>query len=80
MNVDLVRIALAVLAADRSILREGRGSGWNVRDFELTVEVGSPDAWTAKTDELSTLVGFLTGDHWTFMLDGRLRPRGRLSR
>lgn len=66
INVDLVRIALAVLAADRSILRERGGSSWNARDFDLTVEVGSPDVWKARTEGLSTLIGFLTGDHWRF--------------
>ena len=32
-NVDLVRIALGVLAADRSVLREARGSSWNAREI-----------------------------------------------
>ncbi|KQS22355.1 hypothetical protein [Frigoribacterium sp. Leaf186] len=66
INVDLVRIALAVLASDRSILRERGGSTWNARDFDITVEVASPEVWAARTDELSALVGFLTGDRWAF--------------
>lgn len=65
-NVDLVRIALGVLAADRSVLREGGGSNWNSRDFDLTVEVDDPEVWTAHAEQLSRMVGFLSGDHWTF--------------
>lgn len=66
LNVDLVRIALAVFSADRSVLREGRGSSWNARDFDITVEVNDPATWTAHTQRLSQLVGFLSGDHWDF--------------
>lgn len=65
-NVDLVRIALAVLAADRSVLREGGGSSWNAREFELTVEVDDPAVWASHAEQLSRTVGFLSGDHWTF--------------
>jgi 7-cyano-7-deazaguanine synthase in queuosine biosynthesis len=65
-NVDLVRIALGVLAADRSALREGRGSSWNDRQLELTVQVTEPSVWTGVAAELGQLVGFLSGDHWTF--------------
>ncbi len=65
-NVDLVRIALGVLAADRSVLREGGGSSWNTREFELTVQVHDPAVWTAVADDLARLVGFLSGDQWTF--------------
>src|SRR5690349_2067136 len=58
-NVDLVRLALGVLAADRSVLRERGGSNWNTREFELTVQVNDPDAWTNVSGELAALVGFL---------------------
>ncbi len=65
-NVDLVRVALAVLASDRSILRRRGGADWNARDFDLTVDVADPDIWTSHADDLSRLIGFLTGDYWTF--------------
>lgn len=65
-NVDLVRIALAVLASDRSVLREGGGSSWNARDFDLTVQVADPDVWESQADRLAQVVGFLSGDRWTF--------------
>lgn len=65
-NVDLVRIALGVLAADRSVVREGGGSNWNAREFELTVEVGDPNVWASHAEQLANTVGFLSGDRWTF--------------
>lgn len=65
-NVDFVRLALGVFAADRSVRRKGGGSDWNAREIELTVEVGDPAAWAAQAEELSTVIGFLTGDSWTF--------------
>ncbi len=65
-NIDLVRIALAVLASDRSVLREGGGSSWNAREFDLTVQVTDPDAWAMQADRLSRIIGFLSGDRWTF--------------
>lgn len=66
LNADLVRIALAVLAADRSLRRESRGSKWNTRSFELVVEVIKPEAWRPLSARLAGIVGFLSGDHWEF--------------
>lgn len=65
-NVDLVRIAMAVFASDRSVLREAGGSSWNARDFDLTVEVNDPAVWANHAQQLNNIVGFLTGDHWGF--------------
>lgn len=65
-NIDLVRIALAVLASDRSVLREGGGSSWNAREFDLTVQVTDPHAWAMQADRLGRIIGFLSGDRWTF--------------
>ncbi|MRG59981.1 hypothetical protein GE115_08885 [Agromyces sp. CFH 90414] len=65
-NVDLVRIALGVLAADRSVHREAGGSSWNARDFDLTVEVTDPGTWAQHAEQLSRTVGFLSGDSWAF--------------
>lgn len=65
-NIDFVRVALAVFSADRSVLRQARGSNWNDRDFELTIEVLNPSLWQLQAGELARTVGFLTGDRWTF--------------
>lgn len=65
VNADFVRIALAVYAADHSVLRESKGSEWNQRSFELTVPVGEPKRWADNADSLTGLLGFLTGDVWS---------------
>jgi hypothetical protein len=63
-NIDFVRLATAVFAADRSTPRARGGSNWSRRDFELTVPVFDPDAWNAIEPRLSPLLQFLTGDRW----------------
>ncbi len=65
-NIDLVRIAIAVLAADRSSLRSGRLSNWNQRDISITVDVLAVRPWDGVRTELEQLLGFLTGDIWRF--------------
>jgi hypothetical protein len=65
-NVDLVRIAVAVFAADRSMPRQGGGSNWNRRPIEITVPVLDPAAWTAVGAQLKAVVDLLSGDDWTF--------------
>ncbi|MGI8483552.1 MAG: hypothetical protein ACR2OU_04740, partial [Thermomicrobiales bacterium] len=65
-NIDFVRIALGVFAADRSVRRRGGGSDWNAREISLTVQVDDPKHWQRNKDHLASLVGFLTGDRWAF--------------
>jgi 7-cyano-7-deazaguanine synthase in queuosine biosynthesis len=65
LNIDVVRIALAAFAADRSVLREGRGSNWNQRTLDLEIPVSDPDPWTVVSDELAGVLGFLSGDRFT---------------
>lgn len=64
-NVEFVRIAGAVFAADRSTPRRGGGSNWNQRDIELTVPVFDVQRWETVADDLSRLFAFLTGDRWS---------------
>lgn len=64
-NIDLVRIAAAVLAADRSASRSGRLSSWNQRDISLTVDVLAANPWNRVKSDLERLLGFLTGDAWS---------------
>lgn len=65
-NVDFVRVALGVFAADRSVVRAGGGAEWNARELDLTIEVSDASAWHGIRDELASVIGFLTGDRWTF--------------
>jgi len=76
LNIDLVRIAVGVFAADRSTPREGGGSSWNQRQIELTVPVSDPDAWGQVDSDLTSVIDFLTGDNWAlrFVKEAR-RPR-----
>jgi hypothetical protein len=64
VNLDLVRIAIGVFAADRSVLRERRGSNWNRRNIGLQVPVSDVDAWRSVAKDLEQLLAFLTGDAW----------------
>ena len=66
LNVDLSRIAVGIYAADRSVLRTGGGSNWNQREIELQIPVSDATIWQAEGSELASLVGFLTGDKWSF--------------
>ncbi|RPE76010.1 MULTISPECIES: hypothetical protein [unclassified Frondihabitans] len=63
-NIDFVRIASGVLAADRSAPRSGSLSRWNQREISLTVEVTEVDPWKEVGTDLEALLGFLTGDTW----------------
>lgn len=65
LNVDLVRIAAAAFAADRSVLRQRGGSDWNQREFELSVPVSNLKVWRSARADLESVLGFLTGDRWT---------------
>ena len=64
LNVDLVRLALLVFAADRSTIRKVGTTNWSSRDFSLTVPVSDARPWEAVSDELCSLLRFLTGDTW----------------
>jgi len=64
-NIDFVRLALLVFAADRTLPRSGGGSNWSQRDFELRVPVANPTPWQSAKGELEQLLAFLTGDTWS---------------
>lgn len=64
-NIDLVRIAAGVLAADRSASRSGSLSRWNQREISLTVDVLAVKPWNRVKGDLERLLGFLTGDVWS---------------
>lgn len=64
LNIDVVRIALAAFAADRSVPREGGGSNWRQRPLELAIPVSDPATWGNVADELAGVLGFLSGDRW----------------
>ena len=63
-NVDFVRLAVTVLAADRSTPRQAAGSNWSQRHIEITVPVFDPSRWGQMDAQLADLLGFMTGDEW----------------
>jgi 7-cyano-7-deazaguanine synthase in queuosine biosynthesis len=74
-NIELVRLAAAVLGADRSTRRAKDGSNWSRRSIELTVPVFDPDPWTAASERLAALLGFLSGDEWDLMFVRARTPK-----
>ena len=67
LNIDVVRVALAAYASDRSTLRSGGGSNWNRREIELQVPVSDAAAWQRIADEFAGVLGFLSGDRWSLI-------------
>jgi len=67
---DLVRVALAVIAADRVSARSAPGDraldrdlGWT-RDISVAVELEDPGRMTLAVREFEALLGFMTDDTW----------------
>jgi 7-cyano-7-deazaguanine synthase in queuosine biosynthesis len=79
LSVDLVRIAVAVYAADRSAEREGGGSNWNQRDLQLEVPVSDATRWARVAPDLASVIGFLTGDTWSFLFNEEPAPAEKVS-
>ena len=75
LNVDLVRLALLVFAADRSAIRKVGNTNWSSRDFSLTVPVSDAQSWNALSDELGSVLAFLTGDTWSLNFRNARPPR-----
>jgi 7-cyano-7-deazaguanine synthase in queuosine biosynthesis len=63
-NVDLVRIAATVYAADRSVPRTVGRVNWTRRTIKLHVPVSDPSAWDGVKADFAELLGFLSGDSW----------------
>lgn len=68
-TVDLVSVALAVTAADTFIYREDEPDGWT-RTIEVDLCVHEPDRWNALATPLARMLGFLSGDIWSFNFRG----------
>ena len=75
LNVDLVRLALLVFAADRSTIRKVGSTNWSSRDFSLTVPVSDARPWDAVSHELGSLLALLTGDTWALDFRNARPPR-----
>jgi 7-cyano-7-deazaguanine synthase in queuosine biosynthesis len=63
--VALVRIAVAVYAADQTSPRSFGGSDCNQREIDLVVPVDEPKPWTAAAADIASMLAFLSGDTWS---------------
>ena len=78
-NIELVRLAVLVYAADRSTPRRVRGSNWSRRDLGIEVPVFQPDRWERVREQLEALLGFLSGDAWTLRFRRAMTPKEPIS-
>lgn len=75
LNVDLVRLAILVFAADRSTIRRIGTTNWSSRDFSLRIPVSEERSWNTVSAELSNLLAFLTGDTWALAFRNARPPQ-----
>ena len=68
--IDLLYIALAVFAADRSLLRIDAKDGW-CREIELHIPVLNYDIFSDNGELIDSILNYLTGDKWHIVF----RPR-----
>ena len=78
-NIELVRLAAAIFAADRSTPRRAFGSNWSRRDIEVTVPVFNPDPWESINDRLVALISLLSGDNWLLRFVRARSPKERIN-
>jgi hypothetical protein len=74
-NVDLVRIAVMVYAADRSVPRAVGRLNWTSRAIKLSVPVSNPGVWHSLKTDLEQLLDFLSGDEWALEFRSGRSPR-----
>jgi hypothetical protein len=67
--IDLLRLAVAVYGADRTVLRERQTDRWT-RALQIHVPVSDPAMWRAAAAAFAEALAFLTNDAW------RVRFRG----
>lgn len=75
-NVELVRLAAAVYAADRTTPRREGGANWSRREIGLTIPVWDLDRWQTIAADLVGLLGLLSGDQWDLEFVRASTPRG----
>jgi hypothetical protein len=69
--LEFLRLALGVYLVDRTTPRE---AGWS-RDLSLSIPVDDVVAWNSRTEGVSGLLDFLTGDRWTLSFRHLRAPR-----
>lgn len=74
-NIELLRLAAMVYAADRSVPRRVGRVNWTQRHIALSVPVHDPASWNAIAGELQGLLDFLSGDQWELTFRAARIPR-----
>ena len=62
--MDLLSIALSVIAADFSVQRRKSADGWT-RELDLSIAVANPELWNQQRSNLEMMLRFLTTDVWS---------------
>ncbi len=74
---DFLRIAMAVVAADRGVLRSDAENKWT-RQIDLEVPVELVSEWTDRRLAVERMLNFLSGDLWTLRFKKHTMELGRL--
>jgi len=69
--VDLLVVATSVYASDTGVSRQQFADDKWTRMIDLSIPVSDPNLWDGVALDLSTMLRFLTGDHWSLTF----RPR-----
>ena len=69
--VDLLIVATSVYAADTGVSRQRYADDRWTRMIDLSIPVSDPGLWKGVTSDISGMLRFLTGDHWTFTFRSR---------
>lgn len=64
-SFDFMTIAMAVTGADSFCLREESPNNW-ARILEIELPLINPALWSSVKEDLERILGFLTGDQWSF--------------
>lgn len=71
-SLDLLYISMAVFAADRLCLRDNAMDGWS-REFTIFMPVLKYELWLNAKSVLEEMLGFLSGDNWSFVFRERTK-------
>lgn len=66
INEDLIIIALSVFGIDKRIPRKVFSDSWT-REVEVNIPVLEIEKWNSVKCEIENIIGFLTGDKWSFI-------------
>jgi len=66
--LDFTIIAMAVVAADKAVLRKKSADGWT-RKIELCIYLHDAPKWRQEKRKLEEMLRFLSGDFWVLNIN-----------